>query len=121
MYNDFRDTQRDRWRFTYTGKQLLPHAEKRQMALHAQENDLRKQIQKLMGDKSQSVTGEKAKRLENAAVKAATQAEQFDVFVHEFTRNPDKEFTLSVSDVVFFGIVGKPADDCKDYNNPDGW
>jgi hypothetical protein len=47
-------------------------------------------------------------------VKAATQAEQFDVFVYEFERNPDKELQLSVSDVVFFGIVGLPAD--KDPN-----
>lgn len=119
MYNDFRDTNRDRWRFTYKGSELLPFAQKRQKELHAQESEARAQIQQLMGDKTQSVTGEKAKRLEQVAVKAATQAEQFDVFVHEFERSPDKEFTLSVSDVVFFGIVGRPADDND--NNPDRW
>lgn len=114
MYNDFRDTNRDRWRFTYLGKDLLRYAEKRQKALHVHEDELRQKIVTVMGNKSVSVTSERVKKLEAEISKTATQAEQFDVYVHEFERHSDKEFQLSIADIVFFGIVGTPAEQCAD-------
>ncbi len=110
MYNDFHDTSRSRWRFTYTAQQLLRYAEKRLTALNKIEEVLRKKIAEAMGNKNISVTGDRVKKLETEISKVATQAEQFDVYVYEFKRVPDKEYQFSVSDVVFFGIIGTPAD-----------
>jgi hypothetical protein len=109
MYNDFRNANRDGWRFTYSSAELQPFAIQRQKQLRKREYDLRTTIAQIMEDRTVAVTSDKVKKLESEIATVATQAEQFDVFVHEFSRKPDREFHLSLADVVFFGIVGEPA------------
>jgi hypothetical protein len=37
---------------------------------------------------------------------SAMQREICEVYLHEFKRRPDREFNLTISDVVFFGLAG---------------
>ena len=110
MYNDFIDTSRERWKFTYTGEQLLPFAKSRQTQLHVREDELRTDLAEAMKNRDIPINSDQVRKMEKDLDVVATRSEQLDVFVHEFKRNPQREFSLSLSDVVFFGIVGKPAE-----------
>jgi hypothetical protein len=39
-----------------------------------------------------------------------SQREELMVFVHEFTRQPDREYHLALGDVVFFGMLASPEE-----------
>lgn len=103
MYNDDRGTKREGWVYPYKGSDLLPFA-RRKLAEHRDaERAAREYVSEKIRDAGNNDDGiEKARR--DIAVHGNTR-EQCQVFAHEFERNPDREFTLSLGDVVFFGIV----------------
>jgi hypothetical protein len=106
MYNESRDRNREGWKFTYKGSELLAAAEKRVKHFSALEKDLRDQLSKRLADRSKNLTSSKNDELKSRATMAATLREQCEVFAHEFERLPEREFYLSIGDVVFFGLAG---------------
>lgn len=106
MYLEKRDGNRTSWKYTYTGRELLPFAQKRLAHYSALETSQRSAMAKLLIDPGQNVQGDEANRLKSDIEKTAIQHEMCTVYVHEFERSLDREFHLDMSDVVYFGIAG---------------
>lgn len=106
MYRDFQNINRDNWHYNYLGKALLAAAKTKLDRWIKEEIAGRKQMAGFMEDRSISMSDQRVKDLEKKITHAADQAEQCLVFVHEFTRNSEKEFSLSLGDVVYFDLAG---------------
>lgn len=106
MYSEFRDRNREGWRFVYKGSELQGAAEKRARYFADLEKELREQLAARLADRSKNLNSSKNEQLKQRATNAATQREQCEVFAHEFKRNGDREYHLSIGDVVFFGLAG---------------
>lgn len=50
LFNDHRNTNRESWKFTYTGSQLLEAAKKKQKEFYDKEVEARGKMSALMGD-----------------------------------------------------------------------
>lgn len=109
MYNDFRNTGRDNWKYPYAGRDLLAAAKRKLAEFAAKERDARERLAKLLMDpavaSSSSAIAECRKHIEQYG----DLAERCSVFVHEFNRMPDREFFLALGDVTFFDLCVTPA------------
>jgi len=106
MYAEFRDRNRESWKFTYKGSELVKAAQSKVDFYAAQEEEYRVKTANALTDRSVAVNGNKLDKLKNKLTSAASNKENCEVFLHEFKRNPDREFSLSMADVVFFGLAG---------------
>ena len=104
MYNDFSNTNRTDWKYTYKGKELLEVAKIKQAEYRIKEEEARRKIAALMLDMTASTLGTIAEDFKKQATEFGRLREQCDVFVHAFTRTPEREFHLSLGDVTFFGL-----------------
>src|SRR4051812_40066156 len=105
MYNEFRNTNREGWRYSCAGGALLEFA-RAKLAYHTdQELAARRTVQARIADPTISRKDDELQKAEKAIDEHGNLREQCAVFVHEFARTPDREFQLSLGDVVFFGIV----------------
>lgn len=107
MYHEFRNVNRSGWKYTYTGKELLPYAKKR---LVAAESEARTKMSELIKDMKRSQDDSDIVKCRQAIESNGSQREELMVFVHEFTRQPDKEYYLALGDVVFFGLLATPEE-----------
>lgn len=105
MYNDYRGTRRSEWQHTYTGKELLPYAKRKQEHWNRREDKARSEMSKLMDDRKVSVNDSRVKELQAEIELAGNEGEQCNVFCHEFNRKQEREFSLSLGDVVYFGML----------------
>lgn len=105
MYWDERQTEREKWKFHYKGSELLQAALKKRNAARQAETVSREQMAVFMRDRKISMDSDDVKKCKAEIDKSATLAEQCGVYVHEFTRNGDREYTLGIGDVTFFGLV----------------
>ncbi len=108
MYNDYRNTSRETWKYTYKGSELLPHAERKFQEFLAKEVDARRQMAAYMVDMKVSQSSDEVSKCKTAIETNGNLREQCAVYVHEFRRTPDRDFLLSLGDVTFFGIVPEP-------------
>lgn len=114
MYSEFRDPTRNNWRFSYKGSELAEWARKKVNYYQSREAEYREKLAKALSTPSRSVNSDANKKLETTVSDAALQREYCEVFWHEFRRTPDREFSLSISDVVFFGIAGHKPDSSEE-------
>lgn len=105
MYNDFRLTSRERFDFEYKGHELVAGARSKLKQMSRQEKTLRDDLVKLIQDPTVSPSDKRVKEAKEAIESTATHREQLVVFVHEFERSPDRVYSLSIGDVVFFNQV----------------
>lgn len=103
-------TNRDGWKFTYKGSELLAYAKKKLEAFTAKETAARKQMASLMLDAKVNANGEEVDKVKRVIASAGMEREKCAVWVHEFQRNGDKEYWLALGDVVYFGIAGLPEE-----------
>lgn len=108
MYSDHRNTGREGWKYTYKGGDLLEPAKTRLVYWQGLERELRDKLAAHFKGTG-AITGSKIQKVQESARHAGMMVEQLQVFVHEFTRFPDREYLLAMGDVVFFGIAGTPA------------
>lgn len=104
LYNDYRNINRDSWNYTYTGNELLAYAERKKSEYKRKEGTARSELADLLNDKSVSASD---KRIEDLRQKVENYADLYEkcvVWCWEFSRSPDKEFTLKLGDVSFFDI-----------------
>jgi len=106
MYNDHRDRNRDSWKFTYKGSDLVEAAKAKVEYYRRQEVSLREKLGVRLQNSNMSLNSKKSEDIKKRAFEAASFKEQCEVQAHEFNRTPDREFSLSLSDVVFFGLAG---------------
>lgn len=104
MLNENYDTERSSWKFTYKAKELLPFAKTRLQEHQNEETTLRKKLASLIQDPSSFYDDSKIQQLKAEVDRHSGLREQFEVYCHEFTRTPNKEFNLKLSDIVFFRI-----------------
>lgn len=105
MYNDYRGTRRTEWQHTYTGKELLPYAKRKHEHWSKREDKARVEMAKLMGDRAVRGDDPKVKDLQQEIETSGNETEQCAVHMHEFSRKPEREFSLSLGDVVYFGML----------------
>lgn len=124
VFSDFRITNREAWRFTYTGAELLPHARKKYAEYNAAEGAARRKMAALMLDRSVDVSDQKMGDLRREIERVGTEKEKCMVWVHEFSRKPDQTFSLVLGDVTYFDVVTAdtlppaPVDDAVDLGRP---
>lgn len=106
MYTEFKDRNRESWKFTYKGTDLVDAAQAKVDFYAAQEEEYRTKMANALNDRSVAVNSSKIDKLKSRLEFAAAQRENCEVFLHEFDRTPDREFSLSMADVVFFGLAG---------------
>jgi hypothetical protein len=97
-------TERSGWKFVYKGEDLLPFARRRLAEHQAVEAQLRDKLAKMIREPASFHDDARLQQLKLDVDRHAGLREQFEVYCHEFARTPKKEFSLKLSDVVFFGI-----------------
>jgi hypothetical protein len=113
MYHEFRNPNRSGWKYTYTGKELLPFAKKCLANYYAAEKEARTKMSLLIKDMNRTQDDPEIARCRTAIEGNGSQREELMVFVHEFTRAPEREYNLALGDVVFFGMMMSPEDMLK--------
>jgi len=120
MYLEHRSCQRDGWKFTYLGQDLVEPAKKLLAEALKQEEEARCKLTSTLELREVSLSSSVIEDLKNSATNWAIAVEQLRVWVHEFSHRLASEFLLSSSDVVYFNYpirVGlnvkppKPRDD----------
>jgi len=106
MYSEFKDRNRETWKFTYPGSLLIEAATKKVSFYKEQEEYFRSKMTQLLADRSIAINSGQIEKIKARLEQAAVQAENCEVFLHEFKRTPHREFMLSIADVVFFGLAG---------------
>ncbi len=100
-------TNRMSWIYVYTGSELLVRAEELLKEYAKKEKAARGLIATLMQNIGIAVSDKKNDDAKREVERVARIHEECQVYVHEFNRNPDKEFKLSIGDVVFFKFPTK--------------
>lgn len=110
MYHEFHNVNRSGWKYTYTGKDLLPFAKKRLAEYYTAEVEARTKMSALIKDMSRSQDDAEITKCRKTIESNGSQREELMVFVHEFMRQPDREYHLALGDVVFFGMLATPEE-----------
>lgn len=105
MYHEFRNPNRSGWKYSYTGKDLLPYAKKCLAEYYEAEESARIKMSTLIKDMNRTQDDPDIARCRAAIESNGSQREELMVFVHEFTRQPEREYFLALGDVVFFGMM----------------
>ncbi len=105
MYNDFRQPSRENWKYLYKGSELLESSKIKHAEFLTKEKEARVVVVKLMGDILVSHDDRGLKDAKTEIEHSGNLREQCAVFIHEFERNPDREYNLSLGDVVFFNLA----------------
>ena len=106
MFNDNVQPRRLDWEYIYSGKHMLPYAQKLLSYHAAKEMAAREKTAELLRDVSVSQNDSRFTELKRDITNHGTLKEQCEVFVHEFSRFPEKMFILGLGDVTFFGLTG---------------
>jgi hypothetical protein len=108
LFNDNVRPERTEWQYEYTGAELLPYA-KYLLTWHAaREQEARDKTADLLRDASVSQNDSRFNELKQKITGHGTVKEQCDVFVYQFSREPERKFKLGLGDVTFFGLT-KPV------------
>jgi hypothetical protein len=110
MHNDFATTRRDEWGYEYTGEELLPFAEKQYAEYLRLEMKARKKMSAMIADVKVNQRDPEIEQTKREIESKSKIREQCAVFVHQFSREKQRKFTLSLGDVTFFGIVRDPSE-----------
>lgn len=107
MFNDNVYPKRLEWEYEYTGKELLPKAEMLRERHATKEMEARNKTAELLRDASVSQNDSRFNELKKDINTHGTLKEQLEVFVRQFTLEPDRKFTLGLGDVTFFELTSK--------------
>jgi hypothetical protein len=97
-------TNRSGWKYSYKGSEVLAHAEALLAEYQEAETAARQAVADLMTDADVSVSDKRVEDAKREVERVARIHEECKVYVHEFRRNPDRDFNLALGDVVFFNF-----------------
>lgn len=104
LFNDNVSPERLNWQYDYTGAELLNPAQKL-LAFHIDgEAASRKTASDLLRDPAVSHNDPKIVDARKLIERHGQLREQLEVWVHEFARHPNKNFSLGLGDVTFFEL-----------------
>jgi hypothetical protein len=110
LHNENLANKRYEWSYPYKGKQLLPYARRKLAEHQAAETAARQKMATLIQDPSTFHNDASLQELKRAIERYSALREQLQVYCHEFSRTPERDFNLALSDVVFFGLLeGEPG------------
>lgn len=107
MFNDNLSPNRHSWTYTYTGRELEPHATRLFTEYFNRELAARNAMAGYMKDMDLSQNDPKIQEAKRDITNYGTIKEQCSVFKHEFARHPQKEYELGLGDITFFGLAEK--------------
>jgi hypothetical protein len=107
LFNDNVSPKRLEWEYLYTGKELLEKAKMLRDRHAAKEIEARNKTADLLRDASVSQNDSRFGELKREITTHGTLKEQCEVFVHEFSREPERPYLLGLGDVTFFELTSK--------------
>lgn len=105
MYNEQVNNRRQEWTFPYKARIILPYARRKLAEHQQQETKLRKQMAEMIQDPATFHNDSALQQVKKDIDRHSMLREQFEVYCHEFTRLPEQDYRLGLSDVVFFGML----------------
>jgi hypothetical protein len=108
LFSDMVGPNRDNWRFTYTGKELLPFANQKLASLRVEAGSAWRRMRDLTASKPDADFEDRGKEIDKARRQYqdfGSQAERCAVLAHEFARKPEREYTLGIGDVTYLDVV----------------
>ena len=105
MYNDYSNASRTGWNFNWKGSELLPKAQAKLQVNADKEAAARKTVTTLVSDPGVERNDMRVTQANQDIQTYGNLAEQDRVFVMQFAREPDREYQLSLGDVVYFGLI----------------
>lgn len=105
LFNDSVYPKRLEWEYEYTGSELLPKAKMLRERHAVKEMEARNKTAELLRDASVSQNDSRFNELKKDINNHGTLKEQCDVFVTQFSREPDRKFSLGLGDVTFFELT----------------
>jgi hypothetical protein len=110
LFNDYNNTNRTTWRYTYTAAELTKFALQKYFDLEKQEHKERNEIATLLQDVGVKSTDHRINDLKKSIEKLGSEKEQCMIWVHEFKRNCNREYHLQLGDVSYFNIAQPPLE-----------
>jgi hypothetical protein len=110
MYNDYSNVKRTEWKFNYSGQELLEAARQKHAEFLRKEKNAREQMASMMMDMTVAQSDSRMSECKNEIEKAGQERERCMVWIHEFTRKPEREFLLSLGDVTYFNLAPEPEE-----------
>jgi len=105
VYNDNRHTNRLSWEYSYTGAELLEAARKKHDEFAAKEKEAREKMATFMVDMSMAQSDARIADCRSDVEEAGSERERCMVWIHEFSRNPQKEYSLELGDITYFDLA----------------
>ncbi len=105
LFNDYRGTSREGWKYNYTGEELLIPAQRKYKEVKSKELEARNKVAELLRDASVSPNDKRLEDGKRDIERYGNESEQCMVFVHEFARKPTREYNLSLGDVTYFDLA----------------
>ncbi len=105
IFNDNRRPLRDDFQYSYTGEELRPFALAKYRLHTKVEMEARERMSSLLRDSTIRTTDKEMEDLKTKIALAGAEREKCAIWVHEFTRHPEVEYRLSLSDVSYFDIA----------------
>lgn len=110
MHNDFSGrSQREEFRYSYKGSELLPYAERAYLRYLKAEVEARERAAALLSNMAVKQNAPELDQCRQDVEKFGKIREQCQVWIHQFRREPDRDFSLQLGDVTFFGFVNDPT------------
>lgn len=100
-------SSRESWKYNYKGSELLVAARKKYFEFLEGEKAAREIISKLVADIKISTDSREMQQAKADVQHNGQHREACAVYVHEFYRNLDREYNLSIGDVVYFNLFNE--------------
>lgn len=105
MHWETKTGNRDSYKFNYTGKELYEPAKKKYKEFLRKERAARKECATFTKDITVSSSDQRLIDLKRQIEHYGINREQCAVLATEFGRNPEREYHLTISDVVYFDLI----------------
>ena len=105
MYFDHSITSRHGFSYPYKGAELVDKAFDRLRETAGRQREVREEVIKLTADPHVSPSDNRNLIAKKQLEALGKEVEELTVHAHQFRREPDRTFNLSLGDVVYFGLV----------------
>lgn len=110
MFNDYSNYVRDEFKFEYNGSQLYNFAKNKYFDFFHKERDAREKMASMLRDVKINTNNREMDALKQEIEFFGKEKEKCLVWTYEFSRRPEKEYYLKLSDVVYFGLTKEKED-----------
>lgn len=102
-------SNREGWKYTYIGADLLEPALKKYFNVEATEMEARNELAALLKNASVPMSDPRNEDLKKKIERLGKEKELLMVLCHEFRRSPSREFILGLADMTYFDLATAPV------------